>query len=59
MIDPAELRDLIKQYGAEVDDEAYKDVYDFGIWFADKQDASDVVLSDWTPVTVGKGIIRG
>jgi hypothetical protein len=49
MIDAAELRDLIRQYGAEVDDAAYQAVYGFGIWYADQQNASEVVLSDWTP----------
>lgn len=50
MIDAQELRDLIKQYGAEIDDAAYQLVYNFGIWYADKQDAGDVILSDWTPI---------
>jgi len=49
MIDPLELRDLIRQYGAEVDEQVYQAVYDFGVWYADKQGAGDVVLSDWTP----------
>ena len=49
MIDTEELRDLIKQYGAEVDAVTYQAIYDFGIWYADQQNASEVVLSDWTP----------
>jgi hypothetical protein len=50
VISPRALRDLIKEYGAEVDDETYKAVYDFGIWYADQQEAEDVILSDWTPL---------
>lgn len=50
MIDPAELRDLIREYGSTIDFEKYEAIYSFGIWYADKRGAGDVVLSDWTPL---------
>lgn len=50
MINPSELRDLIREYGVGVNPQQYKIIYDFGIWYADKVDAGEVVLSDWTPL---------
>lgn len=52
MIDACELRDLIREYGAmdNVDDETYEALYDFGIWYADKVNARDAILSDRTPL---------
>lgn len=50
MINPSELRDLIREYGVGVNPQQYEIIYDFGIWYADKVDAGEVVLSDWTPL---------
>jgi len=54
VIDAAELRDLIKRYGESVDHKTYQAVYNFGIWYANEKDRSDVVLSDWTPRSTAK-----
>ena len=46
----AELRDIIRKYGARLTEAEYEVLYEFGIWYAGQNDAMDVVLSDWTPL---------
>jgi tetratricopeptide (TPR) repeat protein len=48
------LRDAIKEYGKQIDSQAYEVLYEFGIWYADKAGASSVILSDWTAKVRGK-----
>lgn len=43
------LRDHIRFYGQDCNESEYLALKEFGQWFAEQADATDVVLSDWTP----------